>query len=142
MNATLKNVLAVVLGLVVGSAVNMGLVLLGGAIVPPPKGVDVTQMASIKKHIHLFQPQHFLFPFLAHALGTLAGAAMAAWMAASKKQRFAMGIGIFFLVGGIANAMMLPAPTWFLGLDLVVAYLPMGWLAWKMVGAAPNEASA
>ena len=45
--------------------------------------------------MHLFEPKHFLFPFLAHALGTFAGAWLAAFIAASYKMRFALGIGIF-----------------------------------------------
>jgi hypothetical protein len=42
-------------------------------------------------------------------------------------------VGVFFLIGGIAAASMISAPTWFIVLDLVVAYLPMAWLA-GMVG--------
>jgi len=42
--------------------------------------------------------------------------------------KIALGIGIFFLAGGIANIFMLPSPTWFSVVDLVVAYIPMGYL--------------
>ena len=45
-------------------------------------------------------------------------------------------IGIFFLIGGITNLFMLPAPTWFAVVDLVGAYLPMGWLGGRW--AAPE----
>jgi hypothetical protein len=27
---------------------------------------------------------------------------------------------------------MLPAPIWFVVLDLAVAYIPMGWLGWRI----------
>jgi len=37
-------------------------------------------------------------------------------------------VGALGLAGGIAAARMIPAPTWFVVLDLVVAYLPMAWL--------------
>ena len=40
---------------------------------------------------------------LAHALGTFAGAFLAALIAANHKMKFAPGIGVFFLMGGIAN---------------------------------------
>jgi threonine/homoserine/homoserine lactone efflux protein len=46
--------------------------------------------------------------------------------------RFALTIGIVFLIGGIMNVMMLPSPLWFTILDLVGAYLPMAYLAWKL----------
>ncbi len=132
MNPILRNVLAVLAGLVVGSLVNMGIIVAGGSVVPPPPGVDTSNMESLKAGMHLFQPVHFLPPFLAHAVGTLAGAFAAAWIAASQKLAVALGIGVAFLCGGIAAAFMLPAPTWFIGLDLVGAYLPMGWLGWKL----------
>ena len=71
-------------------------------------------------------------PFLAHALGTLAGAFVAAKLAVSHQMKYAIGIGVFFLLGGLANIFMLPSPTWFTVLDLGVAYIPMGLLAGKL----------
>jgi hypothetical protein len=37
-------------------------------------------------------------------------------------------VGGLFLLGGIANVAMLPAPIWFSAVDLVLAYLPAAWL--------------
>lgn len=133
MNTTVRNILAVVAGLLVGSAVNMGLVMLSGHIIPPPAGADVTTVEGLKASMHLFEPRHFVFPFLAHALGTFVGALVAVLIAETRRYLLAMIIGVFFLLGGITNAMMLPAPSWFITLDLVVAYLPMAWLAARLV---------
>ena len=80
----------------------------------------------------MFEPKHFISPFLAHAIGTLAGAYIAAKLAANFKMRFALVIGILFLIGGIANVMMMPSPLWFSVLDLVVAYLPMSYLGGRL----------
>jgi hypothetical protein len=132
MNSTVRNILAVIAGLAVGGAVNMGIIMISGSIIPPPEGVDNTTMEGLKAGMHLFQPKHFILPFLAHALGTFVGALLAAMIAATHKMKFALSIGIFFLVGGIANVIMLPSP-WFTILDLVGAYIPMGYLAEKSV---------
>ncbi|MCX7549983.1 hypothetical protein [Xanthomarina sp. F2636L] len=132
MNSLVKNILAIVLGLVIGSIVNMGLITISGSIIPLPEGVDNTTMEGLKESMHLFQPKHFIFPFLAHALGTFVGALLAAKIAASRKTTFAMFIGVFFLIGGIANIIMLPSPTWFSILDIVGAYIPMAWLGGKL----------
>jgi hypothetical protein len=132
MHPTLRYVLAIVAGLVAGSLVNMGLILLSGSVIPPPAGADATTLHGLRESIHLFEPRHFLFPFLAHALGTLVGAAVAAAVAPGRRLRVAMAIGIAFLVGGIANAAMLPAPAWFVAVDIGVAYLPMAWLGWRL----------
>jgi hypothetical protein len=133
MNSTVRNILAVIAGLVVGGAVNMAIIMISGSIIPPPEGVDNTTMEGLKAGMHLFQPKHFILPFLAHALGTFVGALLAAIIAATHKMKFALSIGIFFLVGGIANVIMLPSPIWFTVLDLAGAYIPMGYLAGKLV---------
>jgi len=133
MNSTVKNILAVILGLILGSVVNMGIIMISSSIIPPPDGADVTTMEGLKESIHLFQPKHFIFPFLAHALGTFVGAILAALIAAKHKMKFALSIGVLFLIGGILNTFMLPAPTWFVILDLAGAYIPMAWLGGKMI---------
>ena len=133
MNPILKNILAVIAGAVVGSIVNMGIITLSGSVIPPPEGADVTTMEGLRASMHLFKPINFLFPYLAHALGTFAGAIVAALMAANHKMKFALIIGVIFLAGGIANIVMLPSPIWFTVVDLAGAYLPMGYLAGKLV---------
>ena len=133
MNTTIKNILAVMTGIIVGSIVNMALISVSGSIIPPPEGADVTTMEGLKATMHLFEPKHFIFPFLAHALGTFVGAFIAARIAANSKMNYAIGVGVFFLLGGIANVYLLPSPTWFAIVDLVGAYIPMAYLGGKLV---------
>ena len=85
-------------------------------------------MEGLKASMHLFGPSNFILPFLAHALGTFVGAFIAALIAATHKMKFAIAIGVLFLIGGIANAFMLPAPAWFIAVDLLLAYMPMAYL--------------
>lgn len=129
MKTFLRGALAVILGFVIGSCVNMGLVLLGPQVIPPPAGVDVRDANSIAAGMHLFEPKHFLFPFLAHALGAFGGALVAYLVAARYRAGMAFVIGALFLAGGIAATTMIPAPAWFIATDLLLAYLPMAGLA-------------
>ena len=142
MYTVLRIVLAVIGGLLVGSLVNMGLITLSSSVIPPPPGVDVTNMESLKQSMHLFEAKHFLFPFLAHALGTLVGAWFAALIAKVHRMKIGLGIGGFFMLGGIINAFALPSPAWFIVVDLALAYLPMAWLGVKLRGGdtATNDA--
>lgn len=133
MNPIFKNTLAVIIGLFVGSVVNMAIILMSGSVIPPPKGADVTTMEGLKATMHLFEPRHFIFPFLAHAIGTFAGAATTAVIAANRKTELALAIGAFFLIGGIVNVCTLPSPIWYNIIDVVFAYLPMAHLAKKVV---------
>lgn len=134
MNPILKNILAVIAGVLVGGLVNMGIVMLGPSIVPPPEGADVTTMEGLKASMHLFGPMNFLMPFLAHAIGTFVGAYVAGVLATTRKMWFALGVGAWFLLGGIMNVVMLPSPVWFTIVDLVGAYLPVAYLAGKLAG--------
>ena len=49
--------------------------------------------------------------------------------------KFALGIGFFFMLGGIMMVAMFGGPVWFAVLDLVGAYVPMGLLGGILAGA-------
>lgn len=132
MNPIVKNILAVITGIIIGGALNMGIIMISGKIIPPPEGADLTTMEGLKASMHLLQPKHFIIPFLAHALGTFVGALLTSIIAVKYKMRFALGIGVWFLLGGIVNIFMLPSPAWFTILDLAGAYIPMGYIAGKL----------
>lgn len=123
-----RNILAILAGAIIGGIVNMTIIMLGPSVIPPPDGVDVNNAESLARAMHLFEPRHFIMPFLAHALGTLAGALTAYLIAASYKMQFAYVIGVLFLCGGITACFMISAPFWFMALDLLAAYIPMAWL--------------
>ena len=132
MNTTLRGILGVIAGLIIGSIVNGGLISLGPHLIPPPTDVDVTTMEGLNATMHLFEPKHFLFPFFAHALGTFVGALVAGLIAVDHRMRFALAVGFIFLIGGIVNVVMLSAPMWFNVVDLVFAYIPMAYIAGKI----------
>ncbi len=142
MPRTLRTVLAVVAGLVLGSIVNMALITFGGRIVAPPAGADVTTMEGLKASLHLFEPRHFVMPWLAHALGTLVAALVACRLAPAGAVVAACVVGGMFLAGGIANALMLPAPAWFIAADLLLAYAPPAWLGWMLARRMSSGAGA
>lgn len=131
MNSTLKNIVAVILGWVGGSIVNMGLVYMGHSVFPI-EGVDPNDMKAMAQAMPGLESKYFIFPFLAHAVGTFVGAFIAALLAATHKLKIALVIGILFFIGGIAVSFMIPGPTWFTALDLIVAYIPMAWLGGKL----------
>lgn len=132
MNSTTRNIIAVIVGLILGSIVNMAIITFSHEIIPLPEGIDPTNMESLKQNIHRFKPLNFLMPFLAHALGTLVGSYTAFLIAGSKKAKLALVVGGIFLILGAINALMLPAPWWFNTIDLLFAYMPMAGIATKL----------
>ncbi len=136
-----KNIVAVVVGVVLGSLTNIILVSLGPMVIPIPEGADVSSMEKLRESMHLFSPVNFLFPFLSHALGTLVGAFVTTKLAASRHMTLAIVVGCYFLLGGIAAVILLGGPLWFQVIDLVVAYLPMAYLGAFLAGATRAKAS-
>jgi hypothetical protein len=133
MNPIVFNIIAVISGIVVGSAVNMLIVYYGPFLIPPPEGVDTTTAEGLKAGMHLMKPIHYVVPFVAHFAGTFAGAFVACRIAVTHKMKFAFGIGFLFLLGGVAASFMIPAPAWFIATDLLLAYIPAAWLAGRLV---------
>lgn len=133
MKPIILNSMAIIGGLILGSIVNMALISLGGVLVPPPAGVDTSSMEALTEAMAQYEPKHFLFPFLAHALGTFVGALFAATVAATHKLSMALIIGVVFLAGGTYMVFLLPSPLWFNALDLLFAYIPMSLIAYKLL---------
>lgn len=127
MRPIFKNILAILAGILIGSIINMALIIIGGQIITLPDGVD-------PMNAKMWEFKYFIFPFLAHAIGTLAGAFIAAKLSSSYHLMLAIGIGVFFLAGGIYMVFIFPAPFWFIILDLFIAYIPLAWLGWKLSG--------
>ena len=127
MNPILKNILVFFVGCILGMSVNMGLIIAGNLLIPLADGVDPMDAT-------MWELKYFLFPFLAHAVGTLVGAFIVAKYTASYHMILSLSVGMFFLLGGISMVFIMPAPLWFIVIDIFLAYIPMGWYGWKLTG--------
>ncbi len=127
MNPNLKNILVFFVGCVIGMSINMGLIIAGNLLIPLEDGVDPMDAT-------MWELKYFLFPFLAHAVGTLVGAFIVAKYTASSHMLLSISVGVFFLLGGISMVFIMPAPLWFIIIDISLAYIPMGWYGWKLTG--------
>ena len=127
MNSILKNILVFFVGCILGMSVNMGLILAGNLLIPLADGVDPMDAT-------MWELKYFLFPFLAHAVGTLVAAFIVAKYTASYHMILSISVGVFFLLGGISMVFIMPAPLWFIIIDISLAYIPMGWYGWKLTG--------
>jgi hypothetical protein len=111
----------------------MILVAVSGKIIPLPAGLNNKTAEGLAAGMHLMEPKHFVFPFLAHALGTLVGAFIATKLSNPKSIIEPMVIGVLFLAGGISMVFMVPnAPMWFNSIDLILAYIPMAYLGYVL----------
>ena len=127
-----RNIIAVIIGLIACMAVNGILIGISSSFIPLPEGVHPNDGKSIADNNHRYEVKHFVFPFLAHGLGSVIGAFLTALIAGSRKMTFALVIGGVHLLGGVAMVIMVGGPVWFIALDLGVAYLPAAWIGGKL----------
>jgi uncharacterized membrane protein YqgA involved in biofilm formation len=132
MHPILRNVLAVIAGLIAGSLLNGLIINFSRFVIPLPEGSDTSTTEGLQAAILTYEPKHFLFPFIAHAFGSFVGAFVAAKISPNYGFKLAMVVGLFYLVAGIYMVIILPSPLWFDILDLAIAYLPMAYLGWLL----------
>ena len=132
MNAAVRNTLAVIAGFVALAVTKYLATKLGNAVIPPPAGMDLSTMDGFKAAIPLYETRQWVPAFFEHAMGSMAGGAVAAFVAASHRMTLALGIGALHMAGGLVAAMMLPFPTWVVVVDLVGMYLPMAWIGGRL----------
>ena len=138
MNPIIKNILAVIGGWSGGSFVNMSLVEIGNKVFPID-GLDPNNLESYAAIFPSLSAKYFIFPFIAHALGTLVGGFVAAMIAAEHKMRYALIVGGVFLLGGLAVNYMISGPVWFTIVDILFAYIPMAWIGGMLAKSRANN---
>ena len=126
----LRNIAAVIAGLVVGMIINLALIQLNTVFFPLPDGVDMTNTAQMKDAIQGMPAAAWILVIAAHLGQAFVGAWVAARLGASRWMMLAMIVGVLSLAGGIANAVMLSVPAW-VWIEMPF-YLVVAWLAGRM----------
>tara|TARA_Y100000994_G_scaffold140616_1_gene115263 strand:- start:5650 stop:6042 length:393 start_codon:yes stop_codon:yes gene_type:complete len=125
MKKIIKNIGIIISGIIIGMIINMGLIIIGERIFPLTDNFDA--MNAINWDI-----KYFIFPFLAHSIGTLIGSFAVSRISRNSNIVLPILIGVWFLFGGIIMAAILPAPIWFILIDIIICYIPMSFLGWKI----------
>jgi len=127
----IRNILAVIVGLAAGMAVNMALVMLNAYVLfPMPAGTDMSDPEQMNAYIATLSMAAFVVMLVAHLGQSFVGGWTAARIGASKPMVLAMIVGVLSLVGGVMNMMQLEHPAWmYIELPL---YLVVAWLAGRM----------
>ena len=127
----IRNILAVIVGLAVGMAANMALVLLNAYVLfPMPAGMDMNDLEQLQGYIATLPMVAFFVGMAAHLSQSFVGGWVAARMGSSQPMLLAMIVGFVTLAGGIMMFMDVQGPAWmFIELPL---YLVVAWLAGRM----------
>lgn len=135
-----RKILAVVIGIVAGSAINMAIVSASHVVYPLPAEIDPNDFEAFQAHVkaHGLPTGALIMVLAAHAGGSLVSGfvcgliAMRSWYAA------AIGLGLLWTCGGVAMLLMLPSPIWFAMAD-VVLYVPAALLGVRLGGALTGK---
>ena len=126
--AILRSVLGVLAGVIVGGGLVAAIEAFGGALYPPPPGLDPKDAAAFGEHLATLPVGAFLIVVAAHLVGPLVGAWLAARIAGRRPMLHAIVTGAVFLFFGIVNLIVIPHPLWFAALD-VLMYPLAAWIA-------------
>lgn len=136
-----RKILAVLLGGIAGSIVNMALVFVSQAVYPLPDGIDANDFEALKAYVKAngLPTGALVIVLAAHSGGSFVSGLVCGWIARSWYLG-GMILGILWTCGGVAMLLMLPAPTWFAVAD-VVLYVPAA-LAGVAFGSALSGQSS
>ena len=139
-----RSVIAVVLGLALALALVIGVEVISSILHPLPPGVDPNDVEVMKEHVARYPPAGLLLAGLAWGLVTLLSTWLATRLGAGRHPAHGILVGLILLSAAIMNMLMLPYPTWFWILNLVVfpAGICLGaWLGAKQAKPVLSGAS-
>jgi hypothetical protein len=139
----LLNTLFYLIALFLGAWVNGYLIQISSKVITPPVGYDLQTAEGLKAAINagVMTPRFFIFPFLAHALGTWVSAFTITKLTRTHQKERALSFGFLFLTGGTWMVFIIPAPLWFNAVDLLLAYIPMAYMGYLMARKKKSKSS-
>ena len=127
----IRNVFAVVGGLVVGGVVNMGLIQLNTRVFyPMPAGLDMNDTDQFNAYLATLPTLAFIVVIIAHLGQAFVGGWVAAVFGESRHMLLAIIVGALSLAGGIMAMMMFKGPDWMI-IELPL-YLLVAWFAGRL----------
>lgn len=131
MNPILKQIIAVIGGIVVGMIV-IGLTEgLGHLIFPPPAGLDLSDMEQVASYMPDAPIISLLWVALAWVVGTFVGGAIATMIGKEFGRTPAYFVGGILSLSGILNLVKIPHPTWFW--ISILVFIPAALIGRKVV---------
>ncbi len=138
----LRDGLAVVLGMLAGTTVNMTLVLFALFLFPMAEGSDFSDTDAMADYFATIPVAGLLLILAAHLGQSFFGGLVAALLSPTRPRAMALIIGVISLIGGVMNMSQLPLPAW-MWIE-VPGYLLVAWFAasWAMRMKRPVRSAA
>jgi len=137
----LRNVVAIVAGIVTSFVLVLAIERVGHLIYPPPADLDFSDPAAVRPYIATLPFLALLFPMIAWVVGTFFGTIVACKAGTANPLVFAVIVGGLVLAATIANLILVPHPVWF-ALVSVVAIAASAWIAVRVASGRNAEMPA
>jgi hypothetical protein len=115
----MRVILATIIGLICGNAVNMGIVGFANFPVAPTKPSEYEAYIAAMNALTVMD---YLVPLAAHLFGILTGLLVARFICKTSNIPIYI-VGVLHLIASLILIFIIPAPGWFVVLDLVVPLL-------------------
>jgi hypothetical protein len=135
----LRNIGAVIAGLLVGSAANMAILGVSSMVYPRPEGMDFNDQAQLAAYIATLPTAAFFFVLAAHLGQAFVGGWLAARLSASQPVWMALFVGTVTAMAGLYYLISLPGPVWLwieMPLYFVLSWLPGSWEEARRAGGS------
>ena len=133
----MRDIIAVLVGWIVGMATNGAFVFLSVALYPMPDGVTFNDKEGFAAYIETLPLTAFLIVLVAHLSQAFFGGLVAAKISKKRPLTVAMIIGSLSLIGGYINMQSIPLPAW-MWIEMPL-YLVAAWFAAYSVTASNNS---
>lgn len=127
----IRNIAAVLAGVVTAFVLILVVEKLGHLIYPPPADLDFSDPEAIRPYMATLPFVALLFPMIAWVVGAFAGSLLASKIGTANPLLFAGIVGGLVLAATIANLIMIPHPVWFSIVSLI-AIAASAWFAAKV----------
>lgn len=127
----MRNVFAVVFGIVLAVILIMAVQTLGHMIYPPPTNIDFTDTTKMAAYIDNLPIGALLFVAGAWLVGTFAGGLLACFISRSRPLAYAAMVGGMVLFATAYTLIQIPHPVWF-SIGAVVAIVATSYLTGRV----------
>lgn len=135
-----RNILALIVGIVVGGVIIALIQAVNAKLYPPPPGLDFKDQAAVAKYMTTLPLGAFGMVLLSYLVGFTLAVFLAIRLSVSVPERQGLLVTMFFGAASVMNLMGLPHPMWFWIANLavlIVAAMVGGMLGRKKAASAP-----
>ena len=127
----IRNIAALIAGIVTAFASIYLIKNLGHTIYPPPPDLDFSDPEAMRPYIATLPIIALLFPMFGWFIGAFAGSLVADFCGNAKPYVFAGIVGGLVLAATIANLILIPHPLWF-SITSLLGIIASAWLATRV----------